>query len=230
MKILAIQNIGCETLGTFERLFEHDNFVVDTVIATDDRLPSSVQEYDGIVILGGPVSVYDNREYLKHEQEIIRSAVRREMPVLGICLGSQLIAQAMGGKVYRGKKKEIGWGKVALTREGSSDLFSGLGRGEILVFQWHGDTYSLPPSAKILASNALYPQAFRIGSAAGIQFHLEVDEKMVRRWAREYKDEMGSEGISLSDIIPTKEKSATLESECGIVYGNFVSALKSRVN
>jgi len=181
-KILSIQNISIETLGTLERLFHLDGFRIEKVDAQYDPIPIDANQYSAIVILGGPMAAYDNIRYLTKEQELIRNAVRNKVPVLGICLGSQLIAQAIGGRVYKGPKKEIGWYNVNVSPHGHRNLFKGITGKTLRVFQWHGDTYDLPPRAIIMASSTLYPQAFRFGSAIGIQFHIEVDAEMIERW------------------------------------------------
>lgn len=112
-------------------------------------------------------------------------------------MGSQLIAQTIGGNVYKGRKKEIGWSNVMLNQAGYKDLFKGINTKSIKVFQWHGDTYDLPAKATIMASSKLYPQAFRFGSAIGIQFHMEVNGEMIQRWAEEYSQELKRERIEI---------------------------------
>ena len=107
-KILSVQNIRFETLGLLEHMFMHDGYQVEKVNAQNDSVPTSPLGYDAIVILGGPMSVHDDLHYLQKEQVLISNAMKNDTPVLGICLGSQLIAQAAGGRVYKGKKKEIG--------------------------------------------------------------------------------------------------------------------------
>ncbi|HEX6067168.1 MAG TPA: type 1 glutamine amidotransferase, partial [Nitrososphaera sp.] len=156
-KVLSVQNIACETLGTLERLLEGDDFTIEKKMAHEMKSASSAG-YSAIVILGGPMAVYDDLPYLHKEQELIRDAIRSEVPVLGICLGSQLIAQAAGGHVFKGSRKEIGLFDVSLSDEGKRSLFAGL-ESPMKVFQWHGDTYELPKEATVLAYNNLYPQA-----------------------------------------------------------------------
>ena len=222
-----MQNIECETLGTLDGLLRSDGYEIDVLSGPTDHIPVSADGYSGIIILGGPVAVYDNLPFLSREQNLIRSAIKSGTHVLGICLGSQLIAQAAGGDVSKGIKKEIGWHEVALTPEGSSDVFNGIDIHRPLgVFQWHGDTYKLPISASILARNPLYPQAFRIGSAIGIQFHLEVNERMIRRWTDEYRRELEYERIDPGDLLPTGHQGAELESMCKVVYRNFSGRLR----
>ena len=175
------------------------------------------------------MAVYDNVQYLKREQELIRHALKLEIPVLGICLGSQLIAQAIGGNVYKGRKKEIGWSNVMLNHAGYNDLFKGINTKSIKVFQWHGDTYDLPPKATIMASSKLYPQAFRFGSVFGIQFHMEVNAEMIRRWAEEYSQELKRERIKLTDLLNHKDDEIKeLFERCKVVYSNFSKIIKNK--
>jgi GMP synthase (glutamine-hydrolysing) len=189
-------------------------------------VPTSPLGYDTIVILGGPMSVYDNLPYLQKEQELIRNAMKNDTPVLGICLGSQLIAQAAGGRVYKGKKKEIGWYNVYLTPASSNDIFRGFTDKTIRIFHWHGDTYDLPANAKILAYSDLYPQAFRIGSAVGIQFHFEVDELLIQTWMKEYSAELIAEKIKPESMLPAPCELEELAARCRHIYNNFSRVLQ----
>ena len=172
------------------------------------------------------MSVYDDLPYLKKEQELIRNAMKNDIPVLGICLGSQLIAQTAGGHVYKGKKKEIGWYNVYLTPASSNDIFRGFTDKTIRIFQWHGDTYDLPANAKILAHSDLYPQAFRIGSAVGIQFHFEVDEPLIQTWMKEYSAELIAEKIKPESILPAPREFEELAIRCRHIYNNFSRVLQ----
>jgi GMP synthase (glutamine-hydrolysing) len=228
-KILSVQNISFETLGTLEQLIKFDGYKIENIEAQTDPIPSNVQQYAAIIILGGPMAVYDNVEYLKKEQELVRHAIKAEIPVLGICLGSQLIAQAIGGKVYKGAKKEIGWSTVEVNSAGLVDLFKGINNKEIKVFQWHGDTYDLPPNTTIMASSKLYAQTFRFGSAIGIQFHLEITDEMIHRWAEEYAKELECERIDTRDLLVQKDHElGELREICKTVYSNFSKLIKNR--
>jgi GMP synthase (glutamine-hydrolysing) len=225
-KILSVQNIGCEPLGLLEQMFVSDGYDIEKANTQKDHVPISPLGYDAIVILGGPMAVYDNLAYLQKEQELIRNAIKNETPLLGICLGSQLIAQATGGRVYKGKKKEIGWYNVYLTPASSNDIFRGFTNKAIRIFQWHGDTYDLPANAKILAYSDLYPQAFRIGSAVGIQFHFEVDEDLIQTWINEYSGDLVTEKINPESLLPAPKELDELAAQGRRIYANFTRVLQ----
>ena len=220
--VLSVQNIKYETLGYLEDLFKSDGFKIEHLRAWQDRIPALSKKYAAIVILGGPMSVYDNVDFLGLEQSLIRDAMQNNVATLGICLGSQLIAQAAGGRVYPGLRKEIGWyDDIQVTIAGRKDLFAGI-LSRLKVFQWHGDTYALPIDAKVLARSKLYPQAFRIGTAVGVQFHLEVSLQMIESWIREYRAELASEKKRPEDIKPKNRKEIhDLSALCEKVYFNF---------
>jgi len=220
--ILVIQNIGCEHLGNLSRLFESDGYNVLLLNSQKDLIPTDLLSFSGIIILGGPMSVYDNYDYLKDQQKLIKKAVDMKIPTLGVCLGSQLIAEAMGGKVYPGNLKEIGWHDIEITENGIRDIFNGIATFKNKVFQWHGDTFQLPKSAIILAKSDTYIQAFRINTAIGIQFHIEVNESMIEEWIRIYSKEIMDLKLDKKNIIPQqKEQIINLHILCKLVYNNF---------
>jgi GMP synthase-like glutamine amidotransferase len=146
-----------------------------------------------IVILGGPMNVYEEDQYpfLKEEDLFIKEAIQRGKVVLGICLGAQLIAKALGARVFKAPVKEIGWYDVSLTGIGSNDpIFSKL-PNTFPVFQWHEDTFEIPHAGKLIATSPSVPnQAFRYGeNTYGLQFHLEVTQEMILEWMKTYEEE-----------------------------------------
>jgi len=158
-----------------------------------EAIPKSMDGRDALLVMGGPMGVYeqDRHPFLKGEIGLIGDAIRVGKPVLGVCLGSQLLAAALGAKVAPARK-EIGWYPVTLTDAAASDSLWGDVDRSITVFHWHGDAFELPPGAVPLASSALTPyQAFRHGRAAyGLLFHMEMDETMVRAMVTTFGDEL----------------------------------------
>jgi GMP synthase-like glutamine amidotransferase len=158
---------------------------VDTrCVFAEGTVPLDAAGYDGLVVMGGPMSAASDEDFPTRTAELalIADAVARDVPTLGVCLGAQLVAVALGGSVYPGTRgAEIGWSRVTLTDACRADaLFAGL-PDSLTVLQWHGDTFDLPSGSDHLMYNANYPgQAFRVGSSTwGVQFHLEVDESAV---------------------------------------------------
>jgi GMP synthase (glutamine-hydrolysing) len=188
-KLLVFQHVPHEILGTLNPLLKRAGFRIRYVnFARHPDAQPSLDGYHGLVVLGGPMSV-NNAAQLPHlttEMRLIEDAMRRHLPVLGICLGAQLIAKTLGANVYPNSEKEIGWYDVSPTKEAERDPLIAEFRGSEKLFQWHGDTFDMPHSAVHLASSDLCAhQAFRYGAGVyGLQFHLEVDEWMIHRWLR----------------------------------------------
>jgi GMP synthase-like glutamine amidotransferase len=146
------------------------------------------EEIDGLVVMGGPMGVSDTSEHphLTHETELIAAMVHAGRPVLGVCLGAQMLAHSLGAKVYRGEQAEIGFGTVSLTQAGCEDpVLGSLGADTLPVVHWHQDTFELPADASLLARSSLFPhQAFRLDECAyGLQFHVEVNRALADAWS-----------------------------------------------
>jgi GMP synthase (glutamine-hydrolysing) len=142
-----------------------------------------VEELAGLVVLGGPMGVADlaAHPHLSAEIELLAAASAGGLPVLGVCLGAQLLAAALGGEVFRGEQPEIGPGHVTLSDAGEEDPVLGPAGPSLPVLHWHQDTFTLPPAAELLASSDSYVnQAFRRGNAYGLQFHVELDVELAR--------------------------------------------------
>ena len=223
-KVLVIQNTKIEGIGLLGDLLKKDGFDIKTVLAKNEEI-HNIQP-DAIIILGAPESANDDLPYLKKELEFIRDAVRKNIPLLGICLGSQLIAKAFGARVYKGPKKEIGfYNDIEFDNTEKSKIFSGI-KSPALVFHWHGDTFDLPENAIRLAHSKDYQnQAIRIGSAVGVQFHLEVDEPTIKLWLEKSRDELGKvsyiDPISIEKQIP--QNVGIVKENLEIFYKNFKS-------
>jgi GMP synthase (glutamine-hydrolysing) len=185
MHVLVLQHIACEPPGVYEDvLHERGAHLHRVEVDAGDELPEW-QEFDAIVAMGGPMSVNDDDElpWLREEKGLVAAAVRAGKPFWGVCLGVQLLAASLGGRVYAGDEPEVGVLPVELTEEGRRDpVFSALPQ-TLPTLQWHGDTFDLPEGAVRLAGSPAYPnQAFRFENAYGVQFHLEVSSRMAREW------------------------------------------------
>ena len=221
--ILVIQNTKNEGIATLGSLLEQDGFDITTVLAKKEKIPQL--NHKAVIILGAPESANDDLPYLKDELVLIRESVKKNIPVLGICLGSQLIAKAFGARVYPGKKKEIGFYHDIEFDSTNSGLFRGIS-SPATVFHWHGDTFDLPQNAVRLAHSKDYQnQAIKIGSAVGVQFHLEVDEPAIRLWLEKSKDELSSVPyINAQKILEEIPKNMeTVHNNLKTFYQNFKS-------
>ena len=186
-KLLVFQHAAHEVLGTLDPHLRREGFRIRYVnFARHPDARPGIAGYDALVVLGGPMNVDegDRHPHLRHELAVIRDALDRGRPVLGICLGAQLLAHALGGHVGRASAPEIGWFDVTRSDAASDDPLLGHFGGVERVFQWHGYTFELAPGTVHLASSERCPnQAFRAGDSAwGLQFHLEVDQPMIARW------------------------------------------------
>jgi len=216
--VLVIQNASSEGLGLFRQLLESDGYVIETIQAKQEKIPS--KRYSLLIILGAPESVNDNLGYLSNEMDLIQNYVCDNIPVLGICLGSQLIAKAFGASIYHGTKKEIGFfDDLKLENKNMSDLFTGF-NNPFTAFHWHEETFTLPQNAIRLVHSSDYPnQAFKIGTAVGLQFHLEVDELMINSWlANTHHVSQNEKEKILNDI---EKNFSILKQNISIFYKNF---------
>ncbi len=218
--VLLVQNTRIEGSGYLGDLLKNDGFEIISVNAKNEELPK--KDFSLVVILGAPESANDDLPYLLAEQQLIKDCVEKNTPVLGICLGSQLIAKTFGAKIYRGPKKEIGFYND-LKISNDSTLFSGF-KNPFTVFHWHADTFDLPENAIRLVSSEHYPnQAFQYKSAVGLQFHLEVNEDMVNLWLDNTEEKLQK----IPDIDPQKIRSeingniSTVKSNMKNFYNNF---------
>lgn len=223
-KVLAIRHVKIEDLGVFEdilKTFGYEFKYLDT--PTGETLKESLENYSMLFILGGYMAAYEEEKYkfLSYEFKLIEEALKKEIPVLGICLGAQMLAKVLGAKVYPGEKgKEIGWYEVFKT--GDHFYFRDFPE-KLKVFQWHGDTFDLPEGALRIYSSENYPnQAFVYNKAIGLQFHIEIDSDMLEKWTKIYKNELIKENIDPKKILE-------IESENIYILENLSKKLMEKI-
>jgi GMP synthase-like glutamine amidotransferase len=186
VRVLAFRHGPHENLGWIGEALGAHGIAYDYTDSYETADEHRVRDAGALIFLGGSMSVNDDLPFIHREVDHIRGAIIRAQPVLGICLGAQLIAKALGAPVYKNTVKEIGWAPVTFTSNAQRDpLFAHL--SSETVFHWHGDTFDLPEGAELLASSArCRNQAFRLGDRVyGLQFHLEVTPAMIAQWCAE---------------------------------------------
>ncbi len=216
-----MQNARLEGPGTLGELLRSDGFSLDVVFAKKEKIPAL--DHSMVLVLGAPESANDELDYLKNEMRLMRDASQKGIPVLGICLGSQLLAKAFGANVYPGPLKEIGfYDDVRL--DSSPNLFDGL-NDPFTVFHWHGDTFEIPNNATRLAYSGLYNQAFRIGSSVGLQFHLEVTRDDITSWLENTTEDLSKIPYVDPAMIRSQIEKALpqVQNNMKIFYRNFKS-------
>lgn len=186
-KWVVVQHVPYEGPGLIGELALVRGLEIEVCHVYEGRSLPRADELEGLVVMGGPMGVHDTVEHphLLGELELITGALADGTPILGVCLGAQLLARSLGARIYPGERAEIGAGTVTLTPEGSSDPVLGApDRPQLPVFHWHGETFDLPPQALRLAGSELYAnQAFRFGHCAyGFQFHVELDAQLAQGW------------------------------------------------
>ncbi len=185
--LVAIRHVAFEDLGSFESVFKKLGYGINYLDAGKDELHLiHPLDPDLLVICGGPISANDEHlhPFLKEEFKIVQERIRRHRPILGLCLGSQVIAKALGSTVYSIRAKEIGWYPLTLTEAGKQSPLHYLDADQTHVFHWHGETFDLPKEATLLASTPVCKsQAFAYGKRVlGIQFHPEVIPHHLEQW------------------------------------------------
>jgi GMP synthase (glutamine-hydrolysing) len=231
--VLILQHVRAEPPGTIADVLASRGVGQRTVrVFRDEPVPDRL-EADGLVVMGGPMGVsdVDQRPHLAREVDLIEQAVREDVPVLGVCLGSQLLAHALGAGVRTGGTKEIGWEPVTLTDAAANDpLFHDVD-DPFFAFHWHGDRFDLPSGATGLArTRETEHQAFRYGETAyGLLFHLEVTPRIVAGMTEAFRDELDAEGLN-GDAIrrKTAERAPVLRSTARRVIGRWSALLPVR--
>ncbi|MBF0328526.1 MAG: type 1 glutamine amidotransferase [Nitrospirae bacterium] len=195
MNVLICKNISAEGPGTIEDFLKKTKKPYKIVdLSASEKIPDT-KNFDALVMMGGPMSVNEGNiyPYIKKQEELVREFIANDKKIFGVCLGAQLIAKALGAKVYAGAEKEIGWYDIELADSALVDpIMQGLAYNagklskKFKVFHWHGETFTIPEGAVRLAGSELFPnQSFRQGkNAYAFQFHIEVRKEMVFEWLK----------------------------------------------
>jgi GMP synthase-like glutamine amidotransferase len=199
-QVLALQHIRCEPPAAYEDELRARGVELARVeLDQGDKLPDW-RDFDAMIVMGGPMGAYEESDHpwLTAEKRLLREAVDADVPVWGVCLGAQLLASALGARVYAGEEPEVGVLPVNLTPAASNDPVFATAPDSFPTLQWHGDTFELPAGATLLASSSMYRnQVFRFGRSYGLQFHLEVSLELATAWgqvpayARSLEDTLG---------------------------------------
>ena len=198
---VVLQHVAFEGPGAYALGLLESGFVVHSYLVPSEGLPAG--DEDALIVMGGPMSVHDPLPWIAAEIEYIRHAIGRRIPVLGVCLGSQLMACAMGGSVYRGDRSEIGLGEIETTDEGKIDHYFRVFPETLNLIEWHGEGIHVPDSCTVLAQSDHYPvQAFRAGEKAyGLLFHLEMDETALATLCQECPQDVLTTGRNAIELI-----------------------------
>jgi GMP synthase (glutamine-hydrolysing) len=202
VKALAVRHVLFEDLGLIEPLLENRGYDVTYLEAGIDQVARPMEEADLLVVLGGPIGVGDSASYpfIRDEVDALSRRLDSCRPTLGICLGAQLMAAALGAEVRPTGRTEIGFGELDLTPAGLRSPLAGL--AGVPVFHWHGDEFEIPPGCEGLASTEGFPnQAFSRGEEIlGLQFHIEADLRYLERWLIGHSAELSAAGINPASL------------------------------
>ncbi len=205
-KVLVLQHARCETIGIIRNALESNGISAETVHTFEDLpVPRKMEEAEGLIVMGGPMGVYEQARhpFLADEMRLIERALAEDKPILGVCLGSQLLAAALGAPVTKGKRMEIGWYPITLEKTTAKDpLWAGV-EHSFVAFHWHRDVFDLPRGATSLASSELTAcQAFRYGRGAyGFLFHMETTEEILRDMVKAFQGELSEAGVDGREVV-----------------------------
>ena len=230
-EILIFRHVAGEGPGYFAQFLERHKQPYRLVrIDQNDPIPDSIAHASALVFMGGPMSVNDDLPWIDREFRLIRQAIDADLPMLGHCLGGQLMSKALGGEISANPVREIGWLPVQqIDNAAARSWFPGLDP-EFDVFHWHGETFTLPPGAThLLKSTACANQAFAIGRSLGLQCHVEMLPKMISDWAHASREEIKNPGPTVQSLAQMSEnlelRIKRLHQVADILYGRWLEGI-----
>jgi GMP synthase-like glutamine amidotransferase len=201
LRALIVQHEQPTPPGRIRDWLAEQEAEVDVLRIDEETRAPAPRDYDMMVSLGSEFAAYnDSIPFIQRETELIRAAANADVPILGVCFGGQLMARALGGKSFKSDRSEIGWVSV---RTNDPDLVP-----DGPWFNWHFDTFTLPPGAKLIADTDVGPQAYVIGRNLGLQFHPEVTPEIMGNWVRAYRHELDAEGVDPDALLEETERRA----------------------
>ena len=228
---VALRHVAFEDLGLLGPVLAAAGWDVSYRDAPiDDLTESAIGNADLLIVLGGPIGVYETTDYpfLLNEIALLERRLAKHLPTLGICLGSQLMAKALGARVFAGPTKEIGWGHVELTEAGNASCLKPLGEDGAQVLHWHGDTFDLPEGATRLAFNANYEnQAFGYDdNALALQFHIEADPRTLGTWYVGHTAELSGAKVPIAGLREqTAAVAARASGQAGRIFKDWLQQI-----
>lgn len=234
MKPVAVfRHSATEGPGYFATFLAQRNIPMELIrIDAGDPVPANVEAYSGLVFMGGPMSVNDDLPWIPPVLKAIRTAVRLDIPVLGHCLGGQLMSKALGATVGRNPVKEIGWGEVRVLDNPVAHAWFGDAPAHFLSFHWHGETFTLPPDAtRVLESPYCANQAYVLGKHLAMQCHVEMTREMIEAWCAVGADEIkaaDSPAVQTPEqmAVDMEAKLAALNGVAARLYAHWLQGLK----
>ncbi len=230
--VIVLQHVQPETPGLIADALQLAGFALSTIHSGEGQpVPGQLDDAAGLVVMGGPMGVYEQMRYpfLRDELRLIEQALKAEKPVLGVCLGSQLLAAALGAPVTPGAHKEIGWYQVTLKASAATDPLWANVQKAFMAYHWHGDVFDLPAGAAPLASSNLTKcQAYRYGRAAyGVLFHMEVTEPILRDMVSAFADELRAANVDQQHIVgKAKDYLPGLQKIGGLVFRRWAGLVQ----
>lgn len=232
--VRIFRHVVCEGPGYLGTFLERKNIPYDVICIDEDiTVPQSLDDVSGLVFMGGSMNVTDPLQWISDEKKLIRNAINKNIPVMGICLGAQLMSAALGGEITHDPYMEIGWHAVKPDSEHYDNEWLKDLPQEFIPFHWHADTFSIPEGATaLLHSDCRKNQAFTIKNSIAIQFHLEMTIEMIEKWVYLFKSDLDNKYpcVQKSDdiILNLEQKIDTLHQYADIFFAKWIKGFTDK--
>ncbi len=229
--VRIFRHVACEGPGYLGTFLENNNVPYE-IICIDEGItvPQDLDNISGLVFMGGSMNVTDPLQWVSDEKKLIQNAINKNIPVMGICLGAQLMSAALGGEITHDPNMEIGWHAVEPAVDKSKHEWLEKLPEEFIPFHWHADTFSIPEGATVLFhSECRKNQAFILNNSIAMQFHLEVTIEMVEKWVHLFKSDLNKEHSCVQNdheiILNLEDKISALHQNADIIFGQWIKGL-----